>query len=493
MPDLRVLMVAAECAPFAKAGGLADVLGALPLALEKLGVSMTIPIPRYGVIDPLKFGFEVFPSPDGGRVSLGFQSVSYDIHRGQLPGSSVEVFPISNALLFVRLSIILNSTTGRDYPEQADRWIFFQPATMEFFNTRSPVPAILHCHDHQTGLIPAYLLRFYRGDQGFRTTRSIFTIHNIGYQGLFPREVLFRAGFSDSESYPLSSFQFYGMVNFMKVGIEYADLITTVSPTYAREIQESSEFAFGLEGVLRQRSHRLLGILNGIDDELWNPEKDPLIPGNYSRTTLDDKVADKKALLQKYELDASHSDWPLLAMISRIEAQKGFDLVVSILEDLLAKDLYFVLLGSGNKETEAYLRTIIKRHPRKASIRFEFDNGSAHVVEARADILQMRPTYEPCSLNQMYSLHYGTVPGVRKTVRLADTIREFDAAKGEGTEFVFSDYDPEQFKAAIDRALALWPWRTKWRQLMRNGMRLDLSWKESARKYVEAYVRLRKM
>jgi len=279
----------------------------------------------------------------------------------------------------------------------------------------------------------------------------------------------------------------------MKVGIEYADLITTVSPTYAREIQESSEFAFGLEGVLRQRSHRLLGILNGIDDELWNPEKDPLIPGNYSRTTLDDKVADKKALLQKYELDTSHSDWPLLAMISRIEAQKGFDLVVSILEDLLAKDLYFVLLGSGNKETEAYLRTIIKRHPRKASIRFEFDNGSAHLVEAGADIFLMPSKYEPCGLNQMYSLRYGTVPVVRKTGGLADTIREYDPATGEGTGFVFSDYDPEQFKAAINRALALWPWRTKWRQLMRNGMRLDWSWKESASKYLETYVRLRKM
>ena len=493
MPDLRVLMVAAECAPFAKAGGLADVLGALPLALEKLGVSVTIAIPRYGLIDPQKFGFELFPSPDAGRVPLGFKSVSYDVHRGQLPGSSVEVFLIGNDLFFDRPGIYVDSTTGRDYPDQADRWIFFQRATMEFFKTRSPAPDIVHCHDHQTGLIPAYLLRFYRGDQGFRTTRSIFTIHNIGYQGLLPREVLFRPGFSDSEFYPLSSFEFYGMVNFMKVGIEYADLITTVSPTYAREIQESSEFAFGLEGVLRQRSHRLLGILNGIDDELWNPEKDPLIPGNYSRTTLDDKVADKKALLQKYELDASHSDWPLLAMISRIEAQKGFDLVVSILEDLLAKDLYFVLLGSGNKETEAYLRTIIKRHPRKASIRFEFDNGSAHLVEAGADIFLMPSKYEPCGLNQMYSLRYGTVPVVRKTGGLADTIREYDPATGEGTGFVFSDYDPEQFKAAINRALALWPWRTKWRQLMRNGMRLDWSWKESASKYLETYVRLRKM
>src|SRR5437867_2923501 len=364
---------------------------------------------------------------------------------------------------------------------------------MEFFKTRSPAPDILHCHDHQTGLIPAYLLRFYRGDQGFRTTRSIFTIHNIGYQGRFPRDVLLRAGFGDSEFYPTSPFEFYGMVNFMKAGIEYADLITTVSPTYAREIQESSEFAFGLEGVLHARSHRLLGILNGIDDELWDPKKDHLIPHKYSRTKLAGKVENKKALLQKYNLDPSHVGWPLLAMISRIEAQKGFDLVASVLEDLLRKDLYFVLLGSGNKETEKQLRTIIERHAGKAGIRFEFNNGSAHLVEAGADIFLIPSKYEPCGLNQMYSLRYGTVPVVRKTGGLADTIREYNPATGEGTGFVFSDYDPEQFKAAIDRALALWPSRTKWRQLMRNGMRLDLSWKDSARRYAEAYIRLQKM
>ena len=490
---LRVLMVAAECAPFAKAGGLADVLGALPVALEKLGVSVTIVIPRHRVIDVQAFGFERFPLPNDARVSVGFESIPYEIHQARLPRSSVEVFLIGNDRFFDRPGIYVDNTTGSDFPDQADRWVFFQRATMEFFKTRSPVPDVLHCHDHQTGLLPAYLRRFDRTDKGFKGTRSMFTIHNIGYQGLFPRDVLFRAGFGDSEFYPMSPFEFYGMVNFMKAGIEYADLITTVSPTYAREIQESSEFAFGLEGVLRARSHRLLGILNGIDDELWDPKKDPLIPNKYSRTNLAGKLENKKALLQKYNLDPSPLDWPLLAMISRLEAQKGFDLVVSILEDLLTKDLYFVLLGSGNKETEKQLRTIIERHAGKAGIRFEFDNGSAHLVEAGADIFLMPSKYEPCGLNQMYSLRYGTVPVVRKTGGLADTIREYDPSTGEGTGFVFSDYDREQFKAAIHRALALWPQRTKWQQLMRNGMRVELGWKESARKYVEAYELLRKM
>src|SRR5262249_45883717 len=376
---LNVLMVATECVPFAKVGGLGDVIGALPLALEKLGVAVTVAIPRYRVIDLERFGFEPYAVPGNGTVSVGFENIPYDVLRGRLPNSSVDVFLLGNDRFFDRPGIYVDATTGKDYPDQADRWIFFQRAVMEFFRSALPAPDILHCHDHQTGLIPAYLKKVYRTDTSYPQTRSIFTIHNLGYQGLFPQHVMTRAGFNDAEFYPTSPFEFYGMMNFMKVGIIYADLITTVSPTYAREIQEP-EFGFGLEGVLQERSNSLIGILNGIDDERWNPARDPLIPANYSPFNLSGKLDNKKALLHKFGIDASHLEWPLLAMISRIEAQKGFDLVVSILDYLLSKDLYFVLLGSGNKETEGYLRTIIERHPGKAGMRFEFDNGSAHLT-----------------------------------------------------------------------------------------------------------------
>ena len=463
MSDLHVCMVAGEAAPFAKVGGLGDVIGALPRALEKLGVRVTVVIPRYRTIDLPKFGFEPY---------------SQDVHRGKLPGSNVDVFLIGNDRFFDREGIYLDAATGKDYPDQADRWIFFQRAVLELFANSPDRPDIFHCHDHQTGLIPAYLRRMYRDP--FPNTRSVFTIHNLGYQGLFPREVMLRTGFDDAEFYPTSPFEFYGMLNFMKVGITYAGLITTVSETYAREIQESKEFGYGLEGVLRERSHDLIGILNGIDDELWNPATDSMIPARYSVRDLTGKTEAKKALLQKFELDGSHLDWPLIAMISRIDVQKGFDLVVSILDYLLSKDLYFVLLGSGNKETESFLRTIIERHPGKAGIRFEFDNGSAHLVEAGADIFLMPSKYEPCGLNQMYSLRYGTVPIVRLTGGLADTVNESNG-------FCFVDYDAEQFKAAVDRALALWPERDLWRHLMLNGMREDFSWNHSAKKYVEAY------
>src|SRR2546425_12817487 len=204
MPNLRVLMVAAECVPFAKAGGLGDVLGALPLALAKLGVSVTVAIPRHRVIDLHKFGFELFPAPGDGRISLGLEDIPYDVHRGKLPGSSVDIFLIGNDRFFDRTGIYLDSVTGKDYPDQADRWIFFQRATMEFFRSIQPGPDILHCHDHQTGLLPAYLRRFYRTGQSFAGTRCMFTIHNMGYQGLFPRDVVLRAGFSNAEFYPAS-------------------------------------------------------------------------------------------------------------------------------------------------------------------------------------------------------------------------------------------------------------------------------------------------
>jgi starch synthase len=234
----------------------------------------------------------------------------------------------------------------------------------------------------------------------------------------------------------------------------------------------------------------LIGILNGMDNRIWNPETDPLIAASFSARDLSGKEQNKKALLSEFGLDPSRSDRPVLAMISRIDVQKGFDLVVTILDYLLAQDLSFVLLGSGNRETEAYLRSVVERYADKSGIRFGFNDRLAHLTEAGADIFLMPSKYEPCGLNQMYSLRYGTVPIVRSTGGLADTVREFNPATGAGTGFCFSKYDPEEFKAAVGRALALWPQRDQWRRLMINGMSQDFSWKESARKYEEAYRRV---
>ena len=492
MKPLRVVMVAAECLPFAQAGGLGDVLGALPAELEKRGVDVSVVIPRYRAIDLRKFGFQPYAIPRETAIHLGWEEMFYDVHVGTLPGSSVKVFLLGNDRFFDRDGIYVDPNTGRDYADQSDRWIFFNRAAIEFLKYEFPAADIIHCHDHQTALIPAYLRRFYRRDGVFTDTQSIYTIHNLGYQGLFPREVIGRAGFDDAEFYPTSPFEFYGAFNFMKLGIVYADLITTVSPTYAREIQESKEYGYGLEGVLRERSRDVVGILNGIDVNAWNSATDPLIPANYDKSNLTGKGHNKRALLHEFGLDDSGMESPLLAMISRIDVQKGFDLVVTILDSLLQEDVRFVLLGTGNKETEMYLRTVVDRHPGKAGIKFAFEPRLAHLTEAGADIFLMPSKYEPCGLNQMYSLRYGTVPIVRATGGLADTVQEFQPDTGEGDGFRFDDYDATAFRAAIARALEFWRNKPVWNKLIMNGMSKDFSWSRSAARYVELYTRFGK-
>ena len=483
-------MVAAECVPFAKAGGLGDVIGALPVELAGLGLDVSILIPRYRAIDLEKHGFQPYAVPGEARIPFGWEEVDYDVHSVLLNGSAVRVFLIGNDRFFDRDGLYVDPLTGKDFADQADRWIFFNRAAIDFIQRALPETNVIHCHDHQTALIPAYLRKFYRRDGAFSTTHSVYTIHNLGYQGLFPREVLWRAGFDDSEFYPASPFEFYGVFNFMKVGIVHADAITTVSPTYAREIQENKESGYSLDGVLRERTRDLFGILNGVDVQAWNPAEDSLIPARYDAAHLDAKVINKRELLKEFGIGNANLDWPVLGIISRIDVQKGFDLLGTILDDLLAGPLNFVLLGTGNKETEAQLRSIAERHPDRAGLRFEFDNRLAHLAEAGSDIFLMPSKYEPCGLNQMYSMRYGTIPVVRATGGLADTVREFNSSTREGTGFVFKDYEPAAFRSAIDRAIGTWNDRPLRECVMRNGMKQDFSWHAPAGKYLEVYSRV---
>lgn len=489
MADIQVYMVAGECVPFAKVGGLADVVGALSPALEGLGVQCSVVIPKYRTIDLERHGFTRCPSVPNGSVTLGDLRADFDVFETRLPESSVRVFAIANDHFFGRDGIYLDSATGKDFADQAERWIFFDKAVMDFLRRITPPPDIVHCHDHQTGLIPAYLRRFEQPLGQLQSTRSVFTIHNMGYQGLFPKSSFWKTGFEAADFYPESPFEFFDQVNLMKAGISHANLITTVSPTYAREIQSTSEYGYGLEGVLRNRAADLVGVLNGIDVNAWNPQTDDLIPAHYSVTNLAGKIENKRALLREFGLEPDRMDRPVLAMVSRIDVQKGFDLLYSILDYLFSQDIYFVLLGTGNRETEYYLWTVIERHRDKASIRFNFDNRLAHLTEAGADILLMPSRYEPCGLNQMYSMRYGTVPIVRWTGGLADTVQEFDPQLGTGTGFCFGDYHPYHFGSAIHRALQLWPRKTLWSKLVENGMTKDFSWNVSARRYLELYQR----
>ena len=479
---LHIVMLAAECVPYAKVGGLADVIGALPRELERLGFTVSVIIPRHRCIDLAKFGFE--------RLK-GFDFPSFDVHRSTLPGSAAEIFLIGNEQYFSRAGIYSDTVTGLDFADQADRWIFFQRAALEFSRRAFPRVDILHCHDHQTGLIPAYLRRLYGSDPTFARAGSVFTIHNMGYQGVFPAATMIRTGFAVTEFYSMSPFEFYGMMNFMKTGIVFSDAVTTVSETYAREIQESAAVGYGLQGVVRGRVDPPIGITNGIDYGIWDPEHDPMLTARYSRGDVGNKRINKASVFREFGLDESRMDHPLLAMISRVDVQKGFDLVVAILDDLLSQDLTFIMLGAGNRETENQLSTIVARHPGKAALSLGYDEGFAHLIEAGADIFLMPSKYEPCGLNQMYSMRYGTVPVVRATGGLADTVQEFDPATGNGTGFLFGPYEPLHLKEAVLRALRYWPDKNTWCRIMMNGMEADFTWAKSARRYAEVYENVR--
>jgi starch synthase len=480
---MHIVMLAGECVPYVKVGGLADVLGVLPRELEKLGFEVTVIIPRYRSIDLAKFGFEHLSA---------FDFRSFDVHRATLPCSGIQVFLIGNDAYFGRRGIYTDPVTGWDFPDQADRWIFFQRSALEFIGAALPKVDILHCHDHQTGLIPAYLQRFFRGYASLAKTGSVFTIHNMGYQGVFPADTMARTGFNPAEFSPMSPFEFYGMLNFMKVGVIFADTVTTVSETYALEIQRSAEFGYGLEGVVRSRSEPPVGILNGIDFEIWNPASDPLLVSRYTKDDLNGKKRNKEAVLQEFDLDPLRLESPLLAMISRIDVQKGVDLLIAVLPDILSQDVAFVMLGAGNRETEAQLESIMSEFPQKAALRVGYDDRLAHLIEAGADIFLMPSKYEPCGLNQMYSMRYGTPPVVRATGGLADTVQEYDPATGLGTGFRFGPYDPLHFKDAIARALRYYEDETTWHRIMSNGMESDFSWARSAARYAELYENLSK-
>jgi len=352
---------------------------------------------------------------------------------------------------------------------------------------------VLHCHDFQAALIPAYLRRLYSSDSRFSQTKSILTIHNIGYQGIFPPEIMTHTGFDVGEFQPTSPFEFFGNLNFLKAGISFADQVTTVSPSYAQEIQENDELSFGLGGVLRSHPNSIIGILNGIDDDVWNPAKDVWIRATYDDRTInttDAKCQDKLAVLHKFNLDESRATRPLLAMVSRIDAQKGFDLVEGVLDEILDHDVSFVLLGSGNRDSETQMSRIAAQHPDRVGIFLGYDEGLSHLIIAGADIFLMPSKYEPCGLTQMYSMRYGTVPVVRATGGLKDTVQEFDAEAGTGTGFTFAGFDVNEFQAAIVRALNWYSDKKSWVQIIENGMRTDFSWTHSASQYFSTYQKI---
>lgn len=464
-------MVASEAAPFAKSGGLGDVLGALPAALVEQGATVAVALPRYGWI-PLGGLVRVYENLPVWLGTRCWRTGIYTVTERGVPFLLVDC-----PELYDRPG--LYGDGGADYPDNAVRFAVLARAGLEIVR-RIFRPQVVHCHDWQAALVGPYMRHALALDPTFLGLKLMLTIHNLGYQGLFGREVLPAIGLDDS-LFRADALEFHGQVNFLKGGIVFADAITTVSRGYAREIQ-TPEHGFGLHDLLRARAAVLTGILNGADYSQWNPETDPLIAANYSAADLSGKRICKRALLAECGWP-ENDERPVIGMVTRLAAQKGLDLVEAAAPDLVREDLHLVVLGTGDPHYEERLRRLAAEYPEKVWVRIAYDDRLAHQIEAGADMFLMPSRYEPCGLNQIYSLKYGTVPIVRATGGLDDTI-------DETTGFKFSDYTPEALLGAVRQALAAYYDRAEWQAMMLRGMAKDYSWAASAREYVALYQRL---
>jgi len=470
---VKILLCASEIVPFAKTGGLADVAGALPKVLAAQKHDIRIVLPKYASVDEKRFKakkvVEKLKVPIGDKMEEATIWLSEEI-------AGVSAYFVEHAGYFGQ---------GPLYGQWNDaaRFIFYQRAILAMLPALNWQPEVIHCNDWQSGLIPLYvhMARDKSGPLG--KTATVYTVHNLGYQGNFPKEDLKLAGLPDSYFTP-EKLEFYGNVNLMKSGLLYADIITTVSPTYAKEIQ-SAEYGYRLEGVIAMRSKRLRGILNGIDYDVWNPAADRHIAKSYSATSPSGKAACKKALQARLKL--AQGKMPIIALVSRLAAQKGFDLLEQLLPYLLKMNVQLVVLGLGEKPYEDLFKKAAKDYPDRVSISLEFNEELAHQIYAGADMFLMPSRYEPCGLGQLISLRYGTVPIVRATGGLADTVEDFNSIKGKGNGFSFAEYSSVALMGTLARALLTYEDRAAWKQLMEKGLKEDHSWQSSAKEYVKAY------
>jgi starch synthase len=476
---MRVIFASSEVVPYSKTGGLGDVAGALPKALRRIGCQISVITPRYiglshhhGDVINTSSSHLIFDNlrvPFAGGVKTA--SVWQD-HMDDVP-----IYFIDQAEYFGRGYIY----GAGDF--DAERFAFFSRAVIELAKRLGPPPEIIHCHDWQTGFIPAYLKSVYGEDPFFKQTATLFTIHNLGYQGLFNPSLLPHLGFGfDVYEYGM---EFYGSASALKAGLYFATALSTVSRKYAEEIQ-TPEFGHRLDGLLRWRRNDLLGILNGVDYNEWNPVIDPYIAAHYSLENLAGKLECKRDLLRRYHLPED-LERPVIAVISRLTVQKGMDLIAQAIWRMLETGAYFVLLGSGGRSYEDFFQHVRDTRPQQVGVYFGYSNELAHQIEAGADLFLMPSAYEPCGLSQIYSLKYGTVPLVRGVGGLDDTIMNFEPTTGKGNGFKFYQYSSDQLMEKFYEALMVYYDRQAWRQLQRNGMLEDHSWERAAHKYLEAY------
>src|SRR3954469_14673347 len=480
---MRITFAASECVPFSKTGGLADVVGALPRALAAMGHEVSVFLPRYRqtkLANPKTLIRSVtIPYDDKYRFCSVLDGGSRD---------GVKFYFIDYPYFFDRDG--LYQTPAGDYSDNAERFAMYSRAVLEA-SKQLGAPDVFHCHDWQSALVPVMLRTHYGEDPLLNHIPTVFTIHNMGYQGVFSSETLPLLTLP-WDLFTMDKMEFFGRVNFLKGALVFSDFITTVSKKYSQEIQ-TLEYGFGLEGVLRARSATVTGILNGVDYNEWSPEADKFVKTKYSPADLRGKAVCKQDLLAEFGCTDAATKLPVIGIVSRFAAQKGFDLIAQIMDRLAREEMIICALGSGDKEYQDMFAKMHQQFPNKILIKVAYDNAIAHKIEAGSDMFLMPSRYEPCGLNQIYSLKYGTVPVVRATGGLDDTIENWEAKTQKGTGFKFSEYSGEALLLTIKQALQAYRDQTSWQVLMRNGMNKDFSWNASAREYGKVYERVKQM
>ena len=452
---MKILLAASEVVPFAKTGGLADVAGALPMALEELKQEVIVVMPQYRELK--------------GKTQTKI-------------GKNIKVYFIKNDQYFDRPGLY-GEKTG-DYPDNLDRFSFFCKKAMELAKKINFKPDIIHCHDWQSALIPVYLKSIYKNDKFFKNTRTLLTIHNIGYQGIFPKEQFLKVGL-DWSYFTMDTLEFYDKINILKGGMAFADAINTVSPTYSKEIM-TPEQGFGLEGMLQKRKEMVFGIINGLDYSAWDPAKDKFLAKTYSPQTVENKRINKEALQKDCKLPVK-SEVPLFGFVGRLAAQKGIDILEEAIEKIDQMDIQMVILGTGEEKYHTLLQNIAKRYPKQVCLFLKFDNTLAHRIYAGSDVFLMPSRYEPCGLGQMISFKYATAVIANQTGGLCDTVADFDFRKQKGNGFIFDRYCRDALTTAMLRAALAFQDKKGWQNLLSRCMEMNFSWQESAKKYIDLY------
>ena len=483
---MNIVLASSEVVPFAKTGGLADVCGALPQQLSALGHRTSVFLPGYRTV--VYGDFKVYETDIRLEIPLGNKVVEGRLLRTTLPDSAVEVYVVVQDDYFDRES--LYGEQGNDYADNCERFVFFSRSVLEAVRKLDLKPDLIHVNDWQTALIPALLKEEYNSNPIYENIASLITIHNLAYQGVFPAQQMTLTGL-DWKHFNQSEMEYWNQLNLLKTGIVFADSINTVSPTYAKEIQTTQQ-GCGLEGVLVERAECLSGILNGIDTSVWNPETDTLIPANFSADNWPDGKATCKQHLQNLFGLQEDPNKPLIGIVGRLASQKGWSMILEVMKQWLdQRDVQWVVLGTGDPDYHTILTGLYQTHPHKLGLRLGFSNELAHQIEAGADMFLMPSQYEPCGLNQMYSMAYGTVPIVRNTGGLADTVVDADSNTEQtksANGFTFEEFETSAMENAISRAVDVYAHdKQRWRELVAAGMQRDWSWASSAKEYQHLY------